>query len=184
MHVQVNRSLFGVFDGIAEQVVQDLREPFDVRLNVGREIRGEGVGELQTHFLGAVPEGVYDAVHELDQIKGGLHAGRLAGGQFFQVEDVVHQAEEVPARELHVGKVSQLFFPAGVLVNQQVRQSEDGIERRTDFVAHDRQEFRLGLVGCFRGLLQLQDVADVAAVEVELSRIEVDDVEFAGAFLS
>ena len=62
----------------------------------------------------------------------------------------------------------ELFFPVRVVVDQKVGEAKDGVQRSPDFVAHDRQEARLRLIGGFGCLLEVEEVGDVVAVQVEL----------------
>jgi len=51
-------------------------------------------------------------------------------------------------------------------------------------VAHDRQEAGLRLIGGFGRLLEVEEVGDVIAVQVELPRRQVDHLEFSGFCLA
>ena len=71
------------------------------------------------------------------------------------------------ARELHVGQVRVLVFGRDVPSDEHVRQPQNGVERRPDFVAHHRQEFGLVLFGgggAFAGFFQLRHVHGVHVV--------------------
>ena len=175
---QVHLALFRVFDGIAEQVVEDLGDPFDIALDEAGQVVGEVEVPAEAHLLCPVLEAVKNLLGQGAQRKGGLHALRFSTGQFLQIEDVIDQAEQVPAGEIHVGEVSELFVPADLFVLQELVEPQDGVQWGPDFVAHHRQESGFGVVGDLCRSLQIQDVGDVASVQVESPLGQMDHVKF------
>ena len=83
----------------------------------------------------------------------------LAGLDLGEIEDLVDQREQraAGARD-RAGHVALLGIEAGIL--QQVAHADDGVERRAQLVAHDREEAALGLVGLLGLGLGLGQLAD------------------------
>ena len=71
-----------------------------------------------------------------------------------QVEDVIDQAEQVAGRVVDPRQVFGLLAPPfrPGFVQEHFAETDDGRERRAQFVAHARQKLALGLRGDFRGI--------------------------------
>ena len=113
-------SLFRVFDRVADQIVEDLGDPLGIGHQLLRDGAAHGEGQLQPDPFRPVAEGVHDVADEVVEVEFAGQAGRLARGHFLEVQDVVDQAEQVAPAELHVGQMSELFFPVRVVVDQEV----------------------------------------------------------------
>ncbi len=83
----------------------------------------------------------------------------LAGFDLGEIEDLVDQREKRATGAGHrAGHVALFAIEAGIL--EQVAHADDGVERRAQFMAHDRQEAALGQVGLFGLGLGLGQFAD------------------------
>ena len=97
----------------------------------------------------------------------------LAGLDLGEVEDVVDQAEEVPAGDADLGEVGDEALLAELrgFLDEHFAVADDGVERRAQLVAHIGEELALRLVGgvgLLLGLLQL------ALALLELGDVGVD----------
>jgi len=64
-----------------------------------------------------------------------------------QVQDVIDELKQCPARGLH-RRGHFLLFIVEARLGQQIPHADDGVQRRSKLVAHVSQETTLGLVGC------------------------------------
>ena len=163
----------GEFEGVGQQVEDDLLQP----LLVGSDGLRQGFVELdierQALFRRKLPEGplhmLLEAgqrhVADLDRDRAGLDLG--------QVEDVVDQVEQIGAGAVDRARELGLFLVeiALLVVGQQLRQDQQRVERRPKLVAHIGEE--LGLVlGGQRQLLGL--LLDRAPGHVDLEILGLD----------
>ncbi len=144
-----------VLDGVAEQVDEHLAQAdavgADEDLGPGdRAARSEVALEPGDQGLDADAGGqrhhhrqrVLDRRAKVDRFERDRHLARFHARQ---VEHVVHQRQQVPAGVLDVldaGELLQRGRFDGV-EPEQLREAEDGIERRAQLVAHARQELGL-----------------------------------------
>ena len=96
--------------------------------------RRDGVGELERFG--------HDLRHR-HRRQGQLEVPRLDAGD---VEDLVDEVEKVATGPQDV--VHRVGLVSGDVVHlEELREPEDGVERRAELVAHARQEVALGLAG-------------------------------------
>jgi len=120
-------------------------------------------------------EQIQRIVDHLQQGKVGFFEGQSAHFDFRQVEHVVDDAEQVLSGIVDLSQLGSLPG-VGDLLQQQVREPEDGVHRCADLVAHVRQKraFRpAGGLGAFLGFgelrrAQLDQFLQVIAVSLEL----------------
>ncbi len=143
----------GEFDGVAQEVEQHLAQAAGVERHLRRQLLDSGQVELQPFGLGLRP-------HRLDQrLEEGGGVDRLrvelevAGGDFFEVEHVAHQGQQVLAAGAQVLDVAPLVaVERGAF--EQAGQADHPVERSAQLVAHVGQEAALdliGLLGLFAG---------------------------------
>ncbi len=135
LYIEGNGAELGKFDGISQQVHEYLCQSHGVADHQHGQI---GVGfEFQYQvffFCGSAQHGC-DRVQKARQIEFDLLDPQHARPDLFKIQDVVNNRQQVGARYLDALYVFfQVFCQAGAA--QQIRKSDDGIERRTDFVAH------------------------------------------------
>ena len=143
----------GEFDGVGEQILEDLLEALRVAVHESRQVLGELHVEWQVLGFGHVPEVAVDGVAQGGEGDFLDLDGDGAGLDFREIENVVDEVEQVGAGgvdvagklDLLVGEVARRVF------GELLAEDEDGIERRAQLVGHVREE--LGLV--FRGERQL-----------------------------
>ncbi len=78
-----------------------------------------------------------------------LHLARLDLGQ---IEDVVDQVEQVPAAPQNVLDMALLILPEGAEagIEEQLREADDGVERRAQLVRHVGEEFAFHRAGALQ----------------------------------
>ncbi len=134
--------------GIGKEVQQHLEQEPPVRLHrraVCRHLRGKGqVARADGRFQDAAR--LLDHVGDIDRLLLQLHAPGLDLGQ---VEHVVDKGQQVAGRLQDRVDVLRLLLveAAEGLRLQQLREADDGIQRRAQLVAHAGQEGGLGAVG-------------------------------------
>ncbi len=154
-----DRPVLGELRGIAEQVVEGLVQ----QLRIRPEVLDGGIGVH--HQAVAVPghEGSRGGgqLHEEGRDMAGLDVDHHPPGlDLGEVQDVVDEAEQVPAGRLDVAQVpQQLAQPMlGKLLQQEFTVEQDGVERRPQLMAHVGQEHALGTTGLLRGVLGLHEL--------------------------
>ncbi len=146
---QRDAALGGELEGVGQQVEDDLLQP----LFVGPDGLGQRLVELDVEdeplFRRELAEG---PLHMLAKA-GHRHVAELdrhgAGFDLRQIENVVDQAEQIGAGAVDGARELGLLLVevALLVVGQQLRQDQQRIERRAQFVAHVGQEFGLVLRG-------------------------------------
>ena len=142
----------GEFHGVGNQVEQDLLEGALVRRDlrqIGRQAHGEiepGLPRFQRQEIAAVA----DHLVRRERLRRNLE---IAGLHLRHVEDAIDDREQMCAGivdQLGVFLAARAVEPHPLLVHQHVREADDGIERRAQFVAHVGEKFHLrgiGLIG-------------------------------------
>ncbi len=134
------------FDGIAEQIDQDLAQPARIALGFMGQVRG-GLGQQgQALGLGLGQQHGLGLAQDLGRIVGDTGHLHRAGLDRGQLQNVAEQGHEGFAR--HFQGAQEFELPVGKRgAAQHVHHAEDGIHGRADFVAHGGQESAFGLVG-------------------------------------
>jgi hypothetical protein len=113
----------------------------------------------------------------------GLLQAHCAGLNFGEVENVVDDHEQrLPARVDRL-RIAPLLI-AQRRVEQQCGHADDAIHRRPDFVAHRRQEVRLGAVrrfGCHSQLVGAHERPLQRGIQIQSASVEVRVVEGRGS---
>ena len=93
---------------------------------------------------------------EIDFRRLQLHLARF---DLRQIEDVVDQRQQMAAALQDVSQILRLLLVdrSKVLIQNDFRKPDNGVQRRAQFMAHARQEVTLGPVGRFSVLLGLVD---------------------------
>ena len=94
-----------------------------------------------------------------------------------QIEQIVDECEQMPARVLDALQARALFGQQGfaLVAGQQLRESENAVERGAQLMAHARQEFRLGAacaLGRFLGTQCLFGLAFFGDVPIHADELE------------
>lgn len=137
---------FGEFEGIAEEVGEDLAESSGVAEEAIREIGLWGDDEFEVFMSSLGGEHPADLVEEGAEAERGILEFDAAGLNFGEVEDIIDEAEEGFGGQFGgFGEVALGGLEVGI--KEQAGHPEDAVEGRTDFVAHFGKEFGLGLIG-------------------------------------
>ena len=121
-------------------------QAFGVRVQGGRQLARELLGELQLPGVGDVPEGALDIIPQIAESDFCHIDHHRAGFDLGQVENVVDQGEEIIARGMNgPGKFHLFFGQVPVFVpGKLIGQDEQAVEGSAQLVRHVGQE--LGLV--------------------------------------
>ena len=169
--------------GIGQQIEEDLADPRHVgadHAEVGGKIECERIPVLVDERSDGGRYGA-DGECEFEVLEMQFHPPGLDLGE---VEHVVDQRQQVPAGVadlLQVGDVREVPL-VGHLLLQHLAVADDRVERRTEFMAHARQELALrGIRGL--GLAPgLQQFGDVVIHRHQAERLAVDDDRHAEHF--
>ena len=82
------------------------------------------------------------------------HHIQLPGIDTREIHDIAEQGHQVLAGVLDVTGTSTRFLRVACIHGQQLRETEDGMEGGTQFVAHVREELALRATGGFRSVLR------------------------------
>ena len=144
--VQADLAALGELDGVVDEVGQDLTEAKRVAEqllgNRGSDM-GQELEPLIVRLLGRERGDRADHLVELEI--GGLDV-ELVGLDLREIEDVVDDAEQRRAGVVDLAHVVALLGIERRLEGE-VRETDDGVHRRADLVAHVGQERALGLGG-------------------------------------
>ena len=141
----------GEFQGIVDEVGEDLVEADRIGQNRPRHARCKSGGKVEPLRGGFLPEQAGDIVGDA----GGVHRNSLqlqfSGLDLRQVENVVDDGEQAAAGlDDDFGITLQALIETGA--RKKFGHDHQAVQRRTDFVAHGGEKARLGLVGAFRGI--------------------------------
>ena len=151
-------ALFGELERVADQIGQDLLQPQGIAQHGSRQLFHRAELEPQALVLGRPLHQVFHLPEAIRDREGFLlqpHLIRLDAGQ---VEDVVDDANQRIAGRLHLPQ-NVLFSRIVKTLPQELAESQDGIQRCPQLMAHVRQELTLGgaglgqLAGAFLDLL-------------------------------
>jgi hypothetical protein len=137
-----------VLEGVREQVVEDLPQAAlvcDDPSELGRPI----VAELDALQLRSLLEGHRGVLEGGGELEGSESQLETVGLDLREIEDVVDEREQVVPRTVDVVDVLGLLLrevPEHPLA-QDLREADDGVERRSKLVGHVREERRLVAVG-------------------------------------
>ena len=139
----------GKLDRIVDQVRQHLPQAQRVAQQIARHIGSYMDQKFQTLIVRLVANHGGHVRHNIVQPEGDVFHLDLASFDFGEVQNVVNNAQQRHTRAVDFGNVVALF---GIQIGleRQVRHTNNRIHRRTNFMAHIRQEHALGLCGFFR----------------------------------
>src|SRR5262249_56107352 len=110
--------------------------------------------------------GADDLIDEPREIDGLEIECELAGFDFREVEYLVDEAQKVSAGGIHTAQRFQRLFRAEArrVAYHHLRQADDGIERRAQFVAHAGEELRLVFARQLQLAALVLDLAEQARI--------------------
>jgi hypothetical protein len=146
---QSDGTTLGELDGVAGVVEQGLPQPGRVaaqpKWDAARvDFDGQALG------TGLIADHRANVVDHRPQREVGLFQFEFAGLDLGDVEDVVDHRQEVTGRTVDLAQSFGLLGP-WLAPAQQMRETDDGVHRRADFVAHVGQETAFRQVGGFCG---------------------------------
>ena len=148
-HTQTHFALLGEFEGVGEQVAEDLLQSFRIAVNGWGQAGGKVDAEVEPLVLCHRHKGPF---HILLQFRKGQLAqiqGHGAGFDLGHVEDVVDKGLEVGAGRINsFGEFDLLRGEVALgVVGEHLRQNEQAVERGAQLVRHVGQEFGFVLRG-------------------------------------
>ena len=150
-HAHDHATVFGELDGVAQQVAQDLSHVNEVAAHHIGQCRVEVHRQVQAAPLGVVAVALDDAEHRIAQAKRRVHHAQRAGVDVLGIEHVVDHAGE-RARRLADQRHEALLARIEPRAVQQLGQAHHRVQRRAQFVAHQREKLRLGPTALVAGL--------------------------------
>ena len=153
---QGHLTLGGELDGVAGEVEQDLLQPQRVADQEPRESGGCDDPQFQPLGPGGLTHEARDPTQQGGEVEGGRLDAQLAGLDLGQIQDVPQDGEQrAPGNPDALDHVALLGDERGSL--QDLRQTQHGVQRGADLVAHVGQEFALGGIGRLGGVTRLLD---------------------------
>ena len=153
----LDAALAGEFGGIAQQVEQHLADLFLVRVHLG-QVRRQRTEQPHTGFCQRLAGGqaTVDQRGEAEIADLQLHA---SGFDLGDIQNGVDQAKQMLGADQYFVQILKLLFGKGffTLAPDDAGETDDGVQRRAELVAHIGQEGRLGLIGFFGGAARLLD---------------------------
>ena len=149
LDLESDGALFGVLDGVGENVGDDLLDPDLVAVQHRRQIMRRVDDELQALLLRATVDHVDQIIQQRAQLiidGNDLHLARL---YLREVENIIDEPEEIFAGGMNVLRV----LDGGRLIGRtqdHFVHAEDCIERSSQLVAHAREEIALHLIRLIR----------------------------------
>src|SRR6266853_6249393 len=131
---------------VRKQVLQDLLEPLFVGVNHGRQAGSRAHREAQALVLGDLTEGPLDVVLQSGEALRRDVERDCARFDLGQIENIVDEGKKIRASGIDGLRVIDLFGLEifACVVREQLRQDQQAVQRRAQFVRHVGQE--LGLV--------------------------------------
>ena len=167
---QIDLASSGEFDGIAEEIEEDLPDPAGVAAQQRRYLGLDPQLQSQALVARARLDHRDDPLQEVLQIE--IDAVELEAPCLHprEIENVVDDGEQRLARI--VDRFHQpLLLLAERRLEQQARHADDPVHRLADLVAHGREEERLGLIGALRRLTLQPPLLELAAQGVGSARL-------------
>ena len=159
---------------------------------IADQMRGQGISgvdrELQPLFAGERSDDRIDVADDRGQCEGGVFQDQGAGLDLGEVEDVVDHTHQPLCCRLALCHVVTLLV-VELRLQAEVRQADDGVQRRADLMAHVGDERALGEGGVLGRLLGLAELRrpsehpifqgcllfeDLPFVALALGRVELD----------
>jgi len=145
-HVDLHAALLRKFNGVADQIRQDLLHAGWIADDGIAVFRIRPAGKPNLLFIDPHGHHIADIADHLPQAERNRFQRQLSGLDFGQIQNRIDDIEEVFPRRLEDADVFGLFFIQRSLL-QHFRHADNGIHRRPDFMAHAGQKFRLRLAG-------------------------------------
>ena len=136
----------GEFDGVADQVLQNLAQPRGVAGEDGRRVRRHADDEFEFLFRSGLAVEVHDVFQDVFKVEVDGLQGEHPGFDFGEIKDVVDYAEQKTGGLADFFQISALFFRQ-VRLQAQVRHADDRVHGGAYLMAHVRQKIAFGFGG-------------------------------------
>src|SRR5215510_9698265 len=152
---------FGELTRIAQQVEQYLPQPHGVHRQCA-EVLLDFNDEAVLILLGKLSRGADDLIDQRCELHGLWIEFELSGLDLRQIEHLVDEAKKVSTSAVHaLQRLLRLFCAeARRVFDHHLGQSDDGVERRAQLVAHARYELRLVVARLLELTALLLDLAE------------------------
>ena len=145
----MHTSFAGELDGIVKQIDQNLIELGGVAKQWGGQGKVHFMGPGKALVHGPLLQSMEHFLHRGFEVKRRFLHHNLASFNGTQIQDVIDQVEQLKCAEPHVADIATVGL-FQIFLRQQFSQAHNHIQRRSHFMAHDRQELGLGLGVGFR----------------------------------
>ena len=153
LHPHQHFAALGKLDGVREQVGQDLAQFERVAAHHVRQ-QHQFERQFESFCLRGLGKHQHGVFNQCAQIEFDRLAGHVSRFDLGEIEDVVDDVEQVPARALHrFGELARLKVQ--LAAQQQLRHAQHAIHGGADFMAHGGQERALGPAGRLGRFLRL-----------------------------
>ncbi|MMZ59209.1 hypothetical protein D1872_212350 [compost metagenome] len=142
-------TLVGELYRIPRQIDQNLPHPVRVAHKTGRHLGIDNHLHFVALFLRPAAKQLYHVFHEFRQLEGSLVQLHLSGFNFGQVQNVVNNIEQQIAGIHNKGNRFMLLVVQS-RIRQQFGGGDNTVHRRTNFMAHGRQEKAFAPIGALR----------------------------------
>ncbi|MNV25331.1 hypothetical protein D3C71_1164270 [compost metagenome] len=149
----------GELDRVADQVGEDLLEPQRITHQRQRRVAVNQAHQFQLLGVGGRGEDGQGVLQQVAQVERNMVEHQFAGLDLREVEDLVNDPQQAVGGFFDGAQVVELARGQLAFL-QQVRETENAVERRADFVAHVGQELGLDPAR-FQGFLARQVELDV-----------------------
>ena len=154
-HAQRDLSLLGELDRIAEQIHQHLAQLAFIRPHIGWNIRGKLQADSHIFVGRAEGKNLLQAFEHVVQVEVFWIQRGAAGFDLRHFQYVIDQSQQVLAAGMDDLHVFALVACQAIVAAHDLGEAQDGIQRRTELMAHICQEGTFRLVGSLGGLFGL-----------------------------
>ena len=151
VHTDHHLSLLGEFDGVADQICENLPQPPGVADHPVGDQRRDVTGKFQSLLVGPQRQGLEQVPDRVPKRERRRVEVELAGLDLRKIEDVVDDGQQRIGRGGHQAERLPLFR-GEFRAQQQVGESDDAVHGRSNFMTHVREEFALRTTGRLRRL--------------------------------
>ena len=153
VNFQRDFTLICELDSIANQVHNDLAQSVGIPTCHFRHLGGHLAQKLDSFFVAPESKRLQRGFEMVAHIEIHHFQINFSGLDFGEIQNVVDDRQQGISRQLHRIQIFALFR-GELSPKRKVRHSHDAVQRRTNFVAHVRQELAFCVVGGLGHLLR------------------------------
>ena len=143
-------TLIRKFDGIVDEIEQDLPQAYGVSQYSIRNTRCNAIGQFNAFFVCFHAHDFQWLVHEMPETEGCPFEFQSTGFNFGKIKNIVNDRQQRIRRRFDDVQVVPLIGRQ-IRVEHQFHKAYNGIQRGTDLMAHACQKFAFGSAGGFSG---------------------------------